>query len=89
MFANDLVNPQLIAVTNVVNRAKGDKGPETWKPPIGTTLSSRRRVIRWLIDPAVSFYCTYAKMWAKVKNVYKLTINDAEKAALVSMLATC
>ncbi|KAI2075494.1 hypothetical protein LOZ37_003519 [Ophidiomyces ophidiicola] len=32
-FANDLTNPQLIAVTAKSNRAKGDKGPENWKPP--------------------------------------------------------
>ncbi|KAI1920224.1 hypothetical protein LOZ58_005332 [Ophidiomyces ophidiicola] len=32
-FANDLTNPQLIAVTARSNRAKGDKGPENWKPP--------------------------------------------------------
>ena len=31
-FANDLTNPQLIAVTDNVNQAKGDQGPETWKP---------------------------------------------------------
>ncbi|KAF2273999.1 uncharacterized protein EI97DRAFT_435650 [Westerdykella ornata] len=31
-FANDLSNPQLIAVTDDVNQAKGDKGPEAWKP---------------------------------------------------------
>ncbi|PVH99040.1 hypothetical protein DM02DRAFT_529883 [Periconia macrospinosa] len=33
-FANDLTNPQLIAVTDNVNQAKGDKGPEDWKPPL-------------------------------------------------------
>ncbi|OJD10262.1 hypothetical protein ACJ73_09861 [Blastomyces percursus] len=32
-FANDLRNPQLIAVTDKVNQAKGDKGPDEWKPP--------------------------------------------------------
>ncbi|KAL8884307.1 MAG: hypothetical protein Q9192_006878 [Flavoplaca navasiana] len=31
-FANDLTNPQLIAVTDNVNQAKGDQGPESWKP---------------------------------------------------------
>jgi hypothetical protein len=36
-----------------------------------------------------SYYCTYAKMWVKVKYVYSLTITSAEKAALTSMLATC
>lgn len=33
-FANDLDDPQLIAVTDNVNQAKGDKEPEEWKPPL-------------------------------------------------------
>ncbi|KAJ5992031.1 secreted protein [Penicillium sp. IBT 35674x] len=33
-FANDLTHPQLVAVTDNVNSAKGDKGPEEWKPPL-------------------------------------------------------
>lgn len=32
-FANDLAYPQLIAVTDNVNQAKGDKDPSAWKPP--------------------------------------------------------
>lgn len=32
-FANDLDGPQLIAVTDDVNQAKGDKDPSAWKPP--------------------------------------------------------
>lgn len=32
-FANDLINPQLRAVTDKVNQAKGDKSPDAWKPP--------------------------------------------------------
>lgn len=32
-FANDLTHAQLIAVTNSVNRAKGDKDPAKWLPP--------------------------------------------------------
>jgi hypothetical protein len=31
-FANDLTNPQLIAVTDNVNQSKGDQSPATWKP---------------------------------------------------------
>ncbi|KAM0145383.1 hypothetical protein ACHAP3_000510 [Botrytis cinerea] len=49
-FANDLVNPQLLAVTDNVNESKGDRGPEEWKPSL---------------------------------------ITSAEKAALVTMMATC
>ncbi|KAJ5837181.1 hypothetical protein N7447_003207 [Penicillium robsamsonii] len=70
-LANDLENPQLIAVTDNVNSSKGDKGPETWKPPLA------------------SYYCTYAKMWIKVKSVYDLTVTSDEKAALSEMLDTC
>ncbi|MCP2262086.1 Protein of unknown function (DUF1524) [Streptoalloteichus tenebrarius] len=33
-FANDLTNPQLIAVTDNVNQAKGDQSPDQWKPPL-------------------------------------------------------
>ncbi|KAF1979753.1 secreted protein [Bimuria novae-zelandiae CBS 107.79] len=70
-FANDLTNPQLLAVTDNVNQSKGDQGPEDWKPPL------------------TSYYCTYAKMWVKVKSVYNLSITSAEKTALTSMLGTC
>ncbi|MEV6830535.1 HNH endonuclease family protein [Amycolatopsis sp. NPDC051102] len=33
-FANDLTDPQLIAVTDNVNQEKGDKSPDAWKPPL-------------------------------------------------------
>lgn len=33
-FANDLDGPQLIAVTDNVNQAKGDQPPNLWKPPL-------------------------------------------------------
>ncbi|WP_370416197.1 HNH endonuclease family protein [Streptomyces fradiae] len=32
-FANDLTHPQLLAVSAVTNRSKGDQGPEEWQPP--------------------------------------------------------
>jgi len=32
-FANDLTRPQLIAVTDNVNQAKGDQDPAEWMPP--------------------------------------------------------
>jgi hypothetical protein len=35
-FANDLGNPQLIAVTDNVNQSKGDKSPDSWKPPLSS-----------------------------------------------------
>ncbi|KAH0610676.1 uncharacterized protein H6S33_012203 [Morchella sextelata] len=70
-FANDLTNPQLIAVTDNVNQAKGDKSPDAWKPPL------------------TSYYCTYARMWVKVKSVWALSVTSAERTALTSMLNTC
>ncbi|RYO82261.1 hypothetical protein DL766_008745 [Monosporascus sp. MC13-8B] len=33
-FANDIDSPQLWAVTDSVNRSKGDKSPDKWKPPL-------------------------------------------------------
>lgn len=35
-FANDLTRPQLIAVTDNVNQAKGDQDPSTWQPPLAS-----------------------------------------------------
>jgi hypothetical protein len=35
-FANDLTRPQLIAVTDDVNQAKGDQDPATWMPARST-----------------------------------------------------
>ena len=35
-FANDLDDPQLIAVTDNVNQAKGDKTPDVWQPPLAS-----------------------------------------------------
>lgn len=33
-FANDMTNPQLIAVTDNVNQSKGDQDPASWSPPL-------------------------------------------------------
>ncbi|KAI2463978.1 hypothetical protein F4781DRAFT_95938 [Annulohypoxylon bovei var. microspora] len=35
-FANDVTRPQLWAVTDNVNSSKGDKSPDTWKPPLAS-----------------------------------------------------
>ncbi|OON76739.1 hypothetical protein B1H18_20440 [Streptomyces tsukubensis] len=35
-LANDLTRPQLIAVTDNVNQAKGDKDPAQWMPPLAS-----------------------------------------------------
>jgi len=35
-FANDLTRPQLLAVTDNLNQAKGDKDPAQWMPPLSS-----------------------------------------------------
>ena len=70
-YANDLTDPQLIAVTDNVNQSKGDQDPSTWQP-------SR-----------TAYRCTYAEMWVRVKYVWKLTLQSAEKTALTTMLNGC
>jgi hypothetical protein len=35
-FANDLSRPELVAVTDNINEAKGDQAPDTWKPPLSS-----------------------------------------------------
>jgi hypothetical protein len=35
-FANDLTDPQLIAVTDNVNQSKGDQDPSTWQPSVSS-----------------------------------------------------
>jgi hypothetical protein len=35
-YANDLSDPQLIAVTDNVNQSKGDKSPDAWQPPLAS-----------------------------------------------------
>jgi len=35
-FANDLSDPQLLAVTDNVNQSKSDQSPDAWKPPLSS-----------------------------------------------------
>jgi Protein of unknown function (DUF1524) len=39
--------------------------------------------------PPRDYWCAYAERWVGVKNLYRLTITAAEKAALEEMLGTC
>jgi hypothetical protein len=50
-YANDLTRPQLIAVTDNVNSAKGDKSPDAWKPPLTSYYCTYARM--WV---AVKYY---------------------------------
>ena len=43
-YANDLTDPQLIAVTDNVNQAKGDQSPEDWKPPLSSYYCTYARM---------------------------------------------
>jgi Protein of unknown function (DUF1524) len=70
-FANDLTNPQLIAVSASSNRAKGDQSPDQWKPS------------------QASYWCTYARAWIHVKQVYALSVTPPEHDTLGQMLDTC
>lgn len=42
----------------------------------------------WM-PPKADFGCTYASMWIASKSKWKLTVSDAEKAALTRALDTC
>jgi hypothetical protein len=39
--------------------------------------------------PEWAYWCTYAEMWVRVKYVWGLRVQDAEKSALQGMLDTC
>lgn len=74
-FANDLVHPQLVAVTDNENSRKSDREPlagdDGYRPPLTT------------------YWCTYATDWVAVKHAWDLTADAAEVAALDGMLDTC
>jgi uncharacterized protein DUF1524 len=82
-FANDLTDPQLIAVSAVSNRTKSDSGPENWRP------QSRALVRAVQTPPRRRVWCLYARWWIDVKAIWRLTVTGAEKRALRGMLDTC
>ncbi|MEW1634149.1 HNH endonuclease family protein [Streptomyces sp. NPDC093801] len=70
-FANDLVRPQLLAVSATSNRSKGDQSPDLWQPPDRSS------------------WCQYGRAWTTVKSHYQLTVTEAERAVLTTMIDTC
>ncbi|KAF2096011.1 secreted protein [Rhizodiscina lignyota] len=56
-FANDLDNPQLVAVTDNVNESKGDRGPDEWQPPLASfhcTYAEMYIRIKYLYDLTIT-----------------------------------
>ncbi|MDF9812914.1 hypothetical protein M2266_002145 [Streptomyces sp. SPB162] len=47
-FANDLTHSQLLAVTDNVNQAKGDKDPAQWLPPLASYHCTYARMWVWV-----------------------------------------
>ncbi|EIN04122.1 hypothetical protein PUNSTDRAFT_122963 [Punctularia strigosozonata HHB-11173 SS5] len=45
-------------------------------------------IAEW-VPPLASYRCTYARAWATVKHHYDLTIDSAEKSALLDILNDC
>ncbi|MGW7094912.1 GmrSD restriction endonuclease domain-containing protein [Streptomyces sp. NPDC054874] len=75
-IANDLENPQLLAVSEECNRAKGagypgGPGRAGWVPP------------------NTAYWCIYSRAWVDVKDTYQLTVTEPERDKLNEMLATC
>ncbi|CAE6438977.1 unnamed protein product [Rhizoctonia solani] len=82
-LANDLERPQLVAVTNNVNRAKEDKDPARWMPP----LTSYRK---WVTNSRLEVQLSLKKMLLiQVKHFYGLSVDTTEKAALTDYLSKC
>jgi hypothetical protein len=55
-YANDLGGPELWAVTDDVNQAKGDKDPATWQPPLASFRCTYARAwiqVKWYYSLSV------------------------------------
>jgi hypothetical protein len=64
-------------------------GPELWAVTDNVNQSKGDQDPATWQPPLSSFRCTYARAWIQVKWFYNLTVDNAEKSALNSMLATC
>lgn len=73
-YANDQGDPRsLVGVTASSNRSKGDRDPAEWMPP----LTSKSVTCRYLAD------------WVVVKTRWSLTVDTAERAALLRIAGGC
>jgi len=68
-FANDLSRPQLIAVTDNVNQAKGDQDPSTWQPSVTSYRCTYSKM--WI---AVKYYWSL-KLQASEKSALQSMLN--------------
>ena len=89
-YANDVIRPQLIAITDNVNESKGDKDPAHWMPPLASyrqwfTLFCQAALLTRLLTTD----CTYVRAWITVKQYYNLSVDETEKAALSTYLDEC
>jgi len=68
-FANDLSDPQLIAVTDNVNQSKGDQDPSTWKPPLSSYYCTYAKM--WI----ASKYHWFLKLQSSEKTALQSMLN--------------
>ncbi len=64
-------------------------GPELWAVTDNVNQSKGDKDPAEWKPPLTSFWCTYARAWIQVKWYYALTVNSAEKSALLTMLGYC
>lgn len=76
-YANALADPDHLVLTHRRwNRQKGARDPATWMPPACTAGH-------------LATCCWYAASWVRVKLTWGMTMDPAERTALVTHLAAC
>lgn len=92
-YANDLRDPQLIAVSGSSNEDKSDQddrcGGKSPRAAAGQSPSTAALPPRRWKPSSRSDWCAYAEDWTDVKHVWGLTVTSDEKSALSSMLGSC